>query len=87
MVEAAPSPTVARLAGALYLGTIVFGLFAEVGSRGALIVGSDADHVALPQPFDDRYRYRPRGKGGDAFVDDLLTDLKHRYASFFRHST
>ena len=55
--------------------------------RRALIVGSDADHVALPQPFDDRYRYRPRGKGGDAFVDDLLTDLKHRYASFFRHST
>ena len=42
MVEAAPSPTVARLAGALYLGTIVFGLFAEVGSRGSLIVGSDA---------------------------------------------
>ncbi|MBJ7442560.1 MAG: DUF4386 domain-containing protein [Sphingopyxis sp.] len=46
MVEAAPSPTVARLAGALYLGTIVFGLFAEVGSRGSLIVGSDATATA-----------------------------------------
>lgn len=46
MVEATPSPTVARLAGALYLGTIVFGLFAEVGSRGALIVGSDATATA-----------------------------------------
>ena len=37
MAEAVPSPAVARLAGALYLGTIGFGLFAEVGSRGALI--------------------------------------------------
>ena len=46
MAEAVPSPSVARLAGALYLGTIVFGLFAEVGSRGALIVGSDAAATA-----------------------------------------
>lgn len=37
---------VARLAGALYLGTIVFGLFAEIGSRGSLIVGSDAAATA-----------------------------------------
>ena len=40
-MEQAPSPSVARLAGALYLGTIIFGLFAEVGARGSLIVGSD----------------------------------------------
>jgi len=46
VAEAVPSPSVARLAGALYLGTIVFGLFAEVGSRGALIVGSDAAATA-----------------------------------------
>ncbi len=42
MVEAAPSPSVARLAGALYLGTVIFGLFAELGTRGSLIVGNDA---------------------------------------------
>lgn len=41
-----PSSRVARLAGALYLGTIVFGLFAEVGSRGSLIVGGDAAATA-----------------------------------------
>lgn len=41
-----PLPSVARVAGALYLGTIVFGLFAEVGSRGALIVGGDAAATA-----------------------------------------
>ena len=46
MAEAVPSPSIARLAGALYLGTIVFGLFAELGSRGALIVGSDAAATA-----------------------------------------
>lgn len=46
MTEAVPSPTVARLAGALYLGTIVFGLLAEVGSRGSLIVGSNAAATA-----------------------------------------
>lgn len=46
MPEVAPSPSVARLAGALYLGTIVFGLFAELGSRGSLIVGSDAPATA-----------------------------------------
>lgn len=46
MAEAVPSPSVVRLAGALYLGTIVFGLFAEVGARGALIVGSDAAATA-----------------------------------------
>lgn len=46
MDKAAPSPSVARLAGALYLGTIIFGLFAEVGSRGPLIVGSDAAATA-----------------------------------------
>jgi Domain of unknown function (DUF4386) len=44
--EVAPLPSVARLAGALYLGTIVFGLFAELGSRGSLIVGSDAAATA-----------------------------------------
>lgn len=36
----------ARLAGALYLGTIVGGLFAEVVSRGTLIVGNDASATA-----------------------------------------
>lgn len=46
MAEAAPLPSVARLTGALYLGTIVFGLSAEVGSRGSLIVGSDAAATA-----------------------------------------
>lgn len=46
MTEAAPSPSVARLTGALYLGTIVFGLFAEAGSRGSLIVGNDAAATA-----------------------------------------
>ena len=46
MAEAVPSPSVARLAGALYLGTIMFGLFAEVGARGPLIVGSDAAATA-----------------------------------------
>ena len=46
MAEAAPSPSVARLAGALYLGTIIFGLLAELGSRGALIVGGDAAATA-----------------------------------------
>lgn len=46
MAEAAPLESVARLAGALYLGTIVFGLVAEVGSRGSLIVGSDAAATA-----------------------------------------
>ena len=46
MADAAPSPSVARFAGALYLGTIVFGLFAEVGSRDTLIVGSDAAATA-----------------------------------------
>lgn len=46
MAETAPAPSTARLTGALYLGTIVFGLFAEVGSRGSLIVGSDAAATA-----------------------------------------
>ena len=46
MAEAVLSPFAARFAGALYLGTIVFGLFAEVGSRGSLIVGSDAAATA-----------------------------------------
>lgn len=46
MAENAPSPSVARLAGALYLATIVFGLFAEVGARGSLVVGSDAAATA-----------------------------------------
>ncbi len=45
-VEAAPSPSAARFAGGLYLGTIVFGLFAEVAARGSLIVGSDAAATA-----------------------------------------
>lgn len=46
MADTAPSSTAARLAGALYLGTIVFGLFAEVGARGTLVVGSDAAATA-----------------------------------------
>lgn len=46
MAEPAPSPFTARLAGALYLGTIVLGLFAEAGARGSLIVGSDAAATA-----------------------------------------
>lgn len=46
MINEAPSSRVARLAGALYLGTIVFGLFAEVGSRKSLIVGGDAAATA-----------------------------------------
>lgn len=46
MAEAAPSPSVARLTGALYLGTIAFGLFAEVETRESLIVGSDAAATA-----------------------------------------
>lgn len=41
----APS-SVARIAGALYLGTIVGGLFAELGSRGSLIVRGDATATA-----------------------------------------
>ena len=36
----------ARLAGALYLGTIIFGLFAEMGVRGSLIVRDDASATA-----------------------------------------
>lgn len=46
MTDAVPSPSAVRLAGALYLGTIVFGLFAELGARGSLIVGSDAAATA-----------------------------------------
>lgn len=46
MAETRPSPYVARLSGALYLGTIIFGLFAELGVRGSLIVGSDAAATA-----------------------------------------
>lgn len=46
MIDDVPASRVARLAGALYLGTIVFGLFAEAGSRGSLIVGSDAAATA-----------------------------------------
>ncbi|UAK25488.1 DUF4386 domain-containing protein [Sphingomonas nostoxanthinifaciens] len=46
MAEAVPSPRIARLAGAMYLGTIVLGLFAEVGARGSLIVGGDAAATA-----------------------------------------
>jgi hypothetical protein len=41
-----PSTAIARIAGALYLGTIVAGLFAELGSRGSLVVGSDAAATA-----------------------------------------
>lgn len=36
----------ARLAGALYLGTIFCGIFAEVIARGSLIVGTDAAATA-----------------------------------------
>lgn len=42
----AASPGRARLAGVLYLGTIVCGLFAELGSRDALIVDDDAAATA-----------------------------------------
>jgi hypothetical protein len=41
-----PKPAMARIAGALYLGTIVAGLFAEVGSRSSLIVPGDAAATA-----------------------------------------
>jgi len=41
-VSDVPSSRGARVAGALYRGTIIFGLFAEVGARGSLIVGGDA---------------------------------------------
>lgn len=46
MTDTPPSISLARLAGALYLGTIVLGLFAEVVSRGSLIMGSDAGATA-----------------------------------------
>lgn len=46
MIESAPPASIARVAGVLYLGTIVAGLFAEIGSRGSLIVGSDAAATA-----------------------------------------
>lgn len=46
MAEIAPAPSPARLAGALYLGTIVFGLFAEVGARGSLVIDSDGAATA-----------------------------------------
>ncbi len=46
MNDKAPSALITRLAGALYLGTIVAGLFAEIGSRGSLIVGSDPSATA-----------------------------------------
>ena len=46
MTENMPSRSIARIAGALYLGTIVAGLFAELGSRGPLVVGSDAGATA-----------------------------------------
>lgn len=39
-------PQLARLAGVLYLGTIVFGVFAEIGARGSLVVGGDAAATA-----------------------------------------
>ncbi len=42
MADKAPLASIGRLAGALYLGTIVAGLFAEIGARGSLIVGNDA---------------------------------------------
>ena len=46
MTDKAPSVLIARVAGALYLGTIAAGLFAEIGSRGVLIVGGDAAATA-----------------------------------------
>ena len=46
MIDDAPSALIARVTGALYLGTIVAGLFAEVVSRGSLIVGGDAAATA-----------------------------------------
>lgn len=50
-VEAQTAPGIfsdraARLAGLLYLGTIVGGVFAEVVARGSLIVGADAGATA-----------------------------------------
>src|SRR4051812_6375318 len=42
----APPASIARVAGALYLGTIVGGLFAELVSRGSLIVRNDAAATA-----------------------------------------
>ena len=41
-----PRASIARLAGALYLGTIIGGLFAELISRGSLIVRDDAAATA-----------------------------------------
>jgi len=46
MTENMPSALIARIAGALYLGTIIAGLFAELGVRGSLFVGSDAAATA-----------------------------------------
>ena len=46
MTDKKPLVSVGRISGALYLGTIVAGLFAELGARGSLIVGSDASATA-----------------------------------------
>lgn len=46
MTDASSSASIGRVAGALYLGTIVAGLFAEIGARGSLIVGNDAAATA-----------------------------------------
>ena len=46
MTEKIPLASIGRIAGALYLGTIVAGLFAETGARGSLIVGNDAAAMA-----------------------------------------
>lgn len=42
MTDKLPPTLIARIAGALYLDTIIGCVFAEVVSRGSLIVGSDA---------------------------------------------
>lgn len=47
MTDDGPSPSTARLAGLLYLGTIVAGVLAELVFRGSLIVRGDAAATAV----------------------------------------
>jgi hypothetical protein len=58
--------------------------------RRTLIVRRDVDEVPAGQALDDRRRKRchcarlRRNRWRDIHILDVLTDLKHRYASFFR---